>query len=179
MDFLPASPCAQRIEVDGHRAEHETLDATSAASHHCLNPCQQLVEIERLGEIVVGAQFQSAQLVGFLGASREDHYWSAPSLTHQATQFEAAAVREHEIEEDEVWLKGAKTCDRLAAVPCGTHLIARESEIVGNDLRQHVVVFDDQDASLHTVCLVDRLNWKSTAHNELRPRFSGRYRSGR
>src|SRR6185295_5391145 len=63
---------AQRQEIDRHRAERQLLDAWTRTGQHDLDSRQELLQIERLGDVVVGAEGETAQLVHLLRARCEN-----------------------------------------------------------------------------------------------------------
>ena len=62
----------RRPEIDQQAAHLEAVDRRPRAPQHHADSRQQLVEIGRLGDVIVGAQLQPSNLVDLLATSRED-----------------------------------------------------------------------------------------------------------
>ena len=73
------------------------------AAHHSLNAGDQLILVERLGHIIVGAKAQRANLCLDNGVAGEDHHRRLHLGKPQALQnLEAAHVRQLQVEYDYV-----------------------------------------------------------------------------
>ncbi len=71
------------------------------AAQHGLDARHQLAQVERLGHIVVGPDFQADHLVDRIAAARDDHQPAAPVLAQLARDREAVLARQAEIEQDQ------------------------------------------------------------------------------
>ena len=103
----PNSRCVRwtsRLPVTARRAlksmvtapSTQAIDSTAASPKHGLDACEQLVEIERLGEIVVGAEFQPAQLVGFCARADRITTGVRPpcrSTPHKSNPLRSGSIR--------------------------------------------------------------------------------------
>src|SRR5262249_23362429 len=101
-------------EVDLHIAEAELKDLGKILLLHAaqqrLDPSQQLRWIERLGQIIVGAQFQPNNTVDYLrlGSKHQDGHVES-SLPDLAAHVKAILTRQHDVENNDVECSG----DRL------------------------------------------------------------------
>src|SRR5205814_1345530 len=92
---------------DFHRAELLGLPGAvsrrSRAAQQRLHTRQELEHAERLRDVVVRAQPQAANLVGFLAARREDEDGHpAPLIAQRAEHAVAVQAGQHQIENDQV-----------------------------------------------------------------------------
>ena len=103
---------------------------------------------ERLGDVVVGTELQSRHYVGLLASSRDhdDGDRSRTVVRLQApTNLEAIEARQHQIEDDEIWMLAQRRCKSFFP-RAGTHWVeAFLGEVVADQLRDVFFVFDDED----------------------------------
>ena len=116
-----------------------------------MDACEQLLQIERLRHVVVGAKLQAANAIVFLAARREHDDRRASSVTQQSAQLEAVLSRQHHVQHDQIRRELPRLGDGEIAVVDRLDVETFEDEVVGQHTRQADVVFDDQDAALH-VC---------------------------
>lgn len=94
-----------------HRATEDGLDA-----------CHDLVEAERLGDVVVASRVESLDLVvGVVLGGEEQDGARVPGSAEALGDAEPVHVGEHDVENDEVWLLLDDSGDRGGAVADGTH----------------------------------------------------------
>src|SRR5262245_56926778 len=140
---------AQLFEVDREPVEREPCDFETRAPQHRTDARPQLIELERLGDVVVGTQLQRLDLVDCLIARGEhDHrYLRVPA--DQTTEVEAVRARDDYIEEHEIRAERSQSFEGQVAVVCALDIEAGKREIVGQDRREMAVVPDEQNAFLH------------------------------
>src|SRR5512140_1331539 len=144
------------IERDRHllRIEDEPADLhgllrraglAAHAAHGRPDPGQELARRERLGHVVVGADLEAEHAIGFLGARRDHddrHVGPRPEL---ARDFNAVAPGQHDVEHDAVVLPAQRLGLALGAGRRDRHQHAVRLEVAGGQLREPLVVFDQQD----------------------------------
>ena len=105
-DDLGAALQLAALHVEGERAEAYRLDARGAGCERALQDVgdaqQQLARLEGLGEVVVGADFQSADAVRHLGARGEHEDRNRRGLLQRLGEFEAAFARHHHVDDQQV-----------------------------------------------------------------------------
>src|SRR6266511_833395 len=112
-----------------------------------LDAGQQLEHAERLGHVVVGAEPQTAHLVGLLAAGRQDqHRHAVAALPQGAQHSEPVQPREHQVEDHEIGLARPRAGEPLGAVARDLHVVALDLEVVAQPVGEIGIVFDDQDA---------------------------------
>ena len=112
---------------------------------------QQFVERERLGDVVVGAQHQTADPVLLLAARRQDDHRDAVGLVVEGpADLEAVrAVRQHDVEQQQVRREPLHGGERLPAAVAGLHEEPFVLQVVAQEPGHRVVVLDDQDSLGH------------------------------
>ncbi len=71
MDRLLPAACAQRAEVDHEPSDQEPLERRMRAAQHGADPREQLLKVEGLRDVVVGAELQPLSLSAFWRAPTE------------------------------------------------------------------------------------------------------------
>jgi len=106
-----------------------------------------LVDVERLGDVVVGAQLQTLQLItAFVFLRQEDHRHVAGARggAQNLTDLKAVHIGQHDVQDDEVGEVVAGFLQRIRAAQHGVHIIT----LVGKVDFEHVgdvdIVFNDQ-----------------------------------
>ena len=142
--------CKATQDVVVHKADLDAFRAVAGhgAPEHRVDTRQQLAGREGLGDVIVGAAFQPGDLVGFLGARRQqDHRQLAGFAVslQGAREFQAAGVRKHPVDQQHV---GAPVGDFGAGGPgVGglAHFEARAAQAEGDHLADRAFILDDQD----------------------------------
>lgn len=123
-----------------------------AAPQECLDPDHELLEIEGLGEVVVGAGVEAADLV--LGAAEgrehQDGDLGGALVAPQAlTEGETVDLGEHQVEQDHIGavLNGKGLA--LDAVSGPLDIEAAVLKVSGDEIEHVAVIFDEQDGGLH------------------------------
>src|SRR5262245_19228019 len=110
LDGVATAPHLQQLAIEDEVGNLQNVGVGREfvrPAHQSLDAGKQLVEIERLGEIVVGAQFQALDLVfqGVHGGQHQNRRVIALE-TQTLTHVVAVHVGEHQIEHDNIELAG-------------------------------------------------------------------------
>ena len=106
-----AADRALRSEIDDQPPDRQTLERRVRTAEHCADSCEKLLQIERFGDVVVGAQPQPLQLVHLLATSRQDDDGHFARLTEHRAEVEAIDIGQRQIEHDEIGDRRAHVCD--------------------------------------------------------------------
>jgi hypothetical protein len=110
-------------------------------------PGRQLGRLERLRDVVVGAELECGDDVARAVAGGEDQDRDGGGVTDAAADLEAVGCRDHEVEDDEVEVRPLDGGQRRGAVGGRRHGEARPFEHHGDDLPHGGVVLDRQDGA--------------------------------
>src|SRR6202165_1882381 len=154
-DLLVADLHATRGVVDLQGADAE--DALTAGARLGqrrtpqvrVDPGREDARVERLGDVVVGANLETDDLV-HLGrpAGQHDHRAEEPLTAQLADDLSAADVRQHPVDQHEVWLGARGQLDRLRAGRRFERLVALELADLGDEHPDWSVVLDHENAPL-------------------------------
>jgi hypothetical protein len=136
---------AQLAEVDAGRA---LGGAALLAAEDGGDAQGQLAHAEGLDHVVVGAQLEADHPVDLraLGGQHEDGGGAGGGvLLDGLADVGARHSRQHQIEDDEIGHPLAHLGERRLAVRGGGHVVAGLAEVVGQDLLEIGLVFDDQN----------------------------------
>ena len=113
---------------------------------HRLDPRHQLPRGERLGDVVVPAQFQPQHAVDLIIAGRQEDDRRAAGLADTAADLGAVQLRHGDIEHDQVRPLRREALERLRAVPGfeGVEAFLIEGKL--HDFADMGVVVDDENA---------------------------------
>src|SRR5262249_30822274 len=116
------------------------------APEHCLDSRHQFANGKRFGHIVVGAELQANDFVDLLPSRRQhDDGHGGPFDLELLADVEAAEVRHHHIEQNQVWRIRKRAAQSGNAVRSGDDLVTFVFEVVAQP-RDHVgLIFDNQD----------------------------------
>ena len=120
------------------------------AAQHRAHPRDQLARAEGLGDIVVGAAVEAAQLVAFLAARGQHDDGHAARFRHAPqlpADLDAGEQRQHPVEQHQVRLLLARQQQRLLAVARFGHAEAFALEVVAQQRHQRRLVLDHEDQS--------------------------------
>src|SRR5712692_8663173 len=87
-----------QVQFQIRHLEHLRFVPGTAAQHRS-HACYQLGEGERLDQVVVGAQLQTAHAVGHLVASGQEQHWRLLLPPQQLNDLPAVAARQHDIQD--------------------------------------------------------------------------------
>ena len=110
------------------------------------DPRDQLVERERLGEVVVRTELEPAQLRREIGARGEDHDGQlGPALSQLSQHRQPVDAREQEVEDDEVVRCAACPVDCLGAVSRPVDSESFRLETSHEERKDTRLILHDQD----------------------------------
>ena len=109
-----------------------------------LDPGEELIDGERLDEVVVGPGAKAGKLVGDGAQGREeDHRRPHAGIAGRSQHFEAAHLREHEVEDDDVIGEERVLADGGLAVGNPRAFMAGFPNCRGDGPGNDRIVFDD------------------------------------
>ena len=115
---------------------------------HRGHPQRQLLGREWLGEIIVGAERESADPVGLLaprGEQDDAHVARFLAAAELGQHVVARHPRQHQVEHDHVGPLLARGAERLGAARCGGHPIPGLGQVIRHQRRDVGLVVDHQD----------------------------------
>ncbi len=124
----------------------------AATAQHGLHARQQFARIERLAEIVVGAEFQSDNAVHVVRArGQHDHRNVVARRAELAQRGQSVDTRHHQVEHDQVGALAFEAPFERAGVMQHRYLDALPDQIVAQEIAQFRVVVDDKYLSSHAM----------------------------
>ncbi|BCB81738.1 hypothetical protein Pflav_081480 [Phytohabitans flavus] len=113
----------------------------------------ELLQAERLGDVVVAAEREATDLVvrGIPGGE-EHHRRARATLAHQPDDLEAVEVGEHDVEHHQVWAPVLCRRDCRAAAGRGRHIEPGEAQAGGEQLEDIWIVLYDEQSRLSLRC---------------------------
>jgi hypothetical protein len=133
----PATPGSREFELAraGGRAAQQRFHAGGQLSHS-----------ERLGEVVIAADFESDHLVEFGVTRREEQHRDARVDAQPPTHLVPVDSRQHDIEHHEVEGGGLRERQCVIAVRGYCDVVALFAQVVADELGDRSFVIDDEDA---------------------------------
>ena len=112
----------------------------------CLRARHEFAHAERLGDVIVRAEFEAAHDVFLLPLRRqhEDRHFEF-LRADGAADFKAVDLRQHDVEDDEVGPAIQRGVQPFFTVTRGLHAIAARDKVVLHHAQDGRVVFDDED----------------------------------
>ena len=105
-DFRVAAEQAMTVVVDGEIADADASFRGLVGREHTFqrhsDTGDQFVSAERLGDVVVRAELERRDLVGFSTARRQDNDWHSRRHPDAPADFRALDIRQPEIQHDQV-----------------------------------------------------------------------------
>ncbi len=142
----------RRVEADVAHLEHAVrVDRALGAPQHRFDAGDELARVERLGHVVVGAQFEADDLVDVVVARGEHDHGDARALAQLAADGESVHLRHHDVEYDEVRVGRARLLQRLLAVERLNHIEALVAEVEASELDDVSLVVDYKDCVRHSL----------------------------
>ena len=142
----------RRIDLDLSNFQGTGRQGSLETAQHSFNASDEFSRAERLGNVVVGAEFETEHAVGFAALGGQENHRDgreAGSLADGATNFEAVFPGHHDVKDEESWAlalgvreyigPGGIDADREAFV---FQMMADEAGNVG-------IVFDDEETWFH------------------------------
>ena len=119
-----------------------------------LDARQQLGHLERLGDVVVGAELEADHLVDHLAARRQhDHRRLDAALAQLAADVEAAHARQHQVEEQQIEGVARRALEPALAVRRAVDAVALAGQPIGQRQDDAGFVLDQQDSSSRCVTM--------------------------
>src|SRR5688572_29932683 len=109
-----------------------------------MNSRDQLLDVERLGHVIVRAEVQSAYFVAALAPCRDEDHWTSSALPQHPAQLEAVSVRKLNVEQHQIRSKVLAFSQRIMSRGGEPHIKSINREIVVQERRNAAIVFDDQ-----------------------------------
>jgi len=109
---------------------------------------QQLARVERLGEVVVGAELEAAHAIDVVAARGQDQHRTLAVAPQLDQHVEAGLQRQHHVEDREVELARPQRAGAGLAVVHRLDLQALLAEEIAEHRAQFAIVFDQQDPRL-------------------------------
>src|SRR5215472_17128050 len=142
-----ADLAAVEIDFDVSEAATAGLRLGTGAAKQGFDSGAELVHAERLGDVIVGAEFQTHHLFGFLRLGGEhENRRAAAAAAEIAADFKSILAGQHDVEHDQIELVLLGAAEGVGAVGGDLDLIAFHLEIVFEAQRDGGFVFSDQDA---------------------------------
>ncbi len=151
---VPGAPLqAPEIELVAAEAQHRRGVGGGAlvpapAPQNGLHARQQLLQVERLRQVVVAARLEPLHAVvdARLGGEEEHRRLHAFGARRLADR-EAVEPREHDVEEDEILPAAADHLERRASLADDRDAVALGFEILGDALGEMLFVLDHQNGA--------------------------------
>ena len=119
--------------------------ARRPAPHQRAHPGEQLLALERLDEIVVGAGVESLDTIVEIGPGREDQDRDVVVLAQSAKHLDAVELGQPEVEDHQVRHELGRRNERLVAVARAADLVSLLAQRAAQDVGDLLVVLDDED----------------------------------
>ena len=135
---------------------------------HCTHPSDDLLEAERLRDVVVPAEREPVDLVlGGVARRQEQHADLAAVLADPSTDLPAVEVREHHVEHEQIRIELARQLQRLPSGACRAYVEPDEAQAGGQEVSDVGLVVDDEQSGLRGVshCPYQRRDsWHRRSH---------------
>jgi hypothetical protein len=129
------------IERDVREGQHWVIRDRPGAAQDGADPRAQLIEMERLGDVVVPAHGETRDLVlaGVL-RGQEDHRDVVQVPAQPLNDLESVEVRQHDIENEQVERAGAGEAEGLRSGAHGRHCEPQGTQQGGNGIPEELLV---------------------------------------
>ena len=124
------------------------------AAQHGLDAGDEFARAERLGDVVVGAEFESEDAVGFAalcGQKNYGHGGEAGRLANGAANFQAVFAGDHDVEHEERGALAFGVGEDVGAGGINAHREAFVFQVMADEAGNVRIVFDDEDAWFHGI----------------------------
>jgi hypothetical protein len=150
LDRHPATRDLARLVVELEVLESEPaglLPRVAGPAQDGADAGDQLLQAERLGDVVVAAQREPADLVGGgIARGQEDDRDIRPAVAEPARDVEALDVGQHHVEHDQLRLERRRRGERLGAGRGRLDLEAVEAQRHRDDVEDVRLIVDDEHA---------------------------------
>jgi hypothetical protein len=119
--------------------------------------CHQFTRAEGFGDVIVRADGQADDFVGFFGAGGQQDDIHVRFAAQAGEQFDAVEAGQHDIEQDQVWFEGARSFQARFAVAGGQDFVAFGFQVGADKFENAGFVVDDKDFAhgwLYQGCLM-------------------------
>ena len=140
---------AQVLEIDDELAQPDADDGAACAPEEGVQPRLELVEVERLGDVVVGAGLETPQDVGLLIAGGQHDDRRSAAGPDEAAEVEPVRARQHDVEQHEIGPERARGRQHLVAAVHRFDFESRVGQVIGQDARERLIVLDHEDSLFH------------------------------
>ncbi len=147
---------AAAVDLEAAVALHVLRRGARLAPQDRAQPRQQLARLERLRQIVVGADLEADDAVHGVAARGQHQDRHVGGLADAAADFEPVGVGQHQVEHQRVELLALQPLLALARGRRGGDAKARVAEIVADHAGEALVVVDDENAAGHGVTIAAR-----------------------
>src|SRR5581483_3361477 len=148
LDLALPAPDLAGVRVEHQVADHERRAAARRpAPHERAQPRQQLLALEGLDEVVVGARVQPLDPVAGLAARRQDEDRHVAGRAQAPAHLDAVETRQAEVEDDEIGDELLGHRERLHAVSRGLHVVPLLAQRAAQDVGDLRIVLDDEHPS--------------------------------
>ena len=135
------------LELEVGEAQHLAVAAARAAPQQRAQPREQLLERERLDQVVVGARVEPAHAVGHrVARGQDEHRRAVAGGAQPAAHLEPVHARHQHVEHQRVGRAGRQRVERLGAVGGQLGLVALQPQRAVDRLTHRRLVVDHQDA---------------------------------
>src|SRR3954453_4325335 len=151
IDLATLAPDLVRVRVELQVADDEPrTSARRPAAQQRAQAREQLLALERLDEVVVGAGVEAldARLDRVARGEHEDRH--IVGRAQAPRDLDAVDLRQAEIEDHEVGMVGGGLVERCLPVARDPHVVAVQAQRALQDLGDLVVVLDDEHAGITT-----------------------------
>ena len=125
---------------------HRVLPVARQTASRRLQSYHQFLDEERLGQVVVGTEFQPLDAVAqFVARGQQDHRCGDAGRTQALEHRQAVAARQHDVEHDRVEPALVCALEAGVAVEAMHHLHAAGHQAGADELGEFRFVFDQQD----------------------------------
>ncbi len=140
------------LEVPGQTGERRQVAGRLRPSDDRSDPGNQLVDVERLGDVVVGAQLESPHSIlgEATGGEQDDRYVAGRGLAAEPMEGgEPVHAGHHDVEDDHMWGVGRGLPQGVFTVDSGLDLEAFQLEVDLDDGENVRIVVHDEDSFTH------------------------------
>ena len=145
---------SEMSEVYRQAAEAETLDDWPGAPENGMNTGQQLLNINRLDDAIVGPRPKCSKYIGLSSTCGQDDDWKPVFVLPEQAKVEPALPGQHGAEKDQIGGKPIRSLHRLVAIG---HMMYLEA-LIGQSGAQHVgkrrIVLDEKESPLHGIAFI-------------------------
>ena len=131
------------------------------AAQHGFDAGDEFARAERLGDVVVCAEFEAENAVGFAALCGQENYRDRGEpgrLADGAADFQAVFAGNHDVEDEERGALALGVGEDVGAGGIDAHSEAFVFEMMADEAGNIGIVFDDEDAWFHGI-IVDGKQW--------------------